>query len=173
MAGQALDVFERYALFQQVGNRRDAEGVRRQPAGQACVLQPALHHPANVDHVHRVLGELSRLLVGRPEEGSVLSGSPKTGCVDVLENDLLQVVTDRNLTALAALLVEVQHALVARMIKTAALEASHGAGAGGGVDEDGHNGAVAELYYAPVTIEASSFLAPSTVISGVLPSTTW
>ena len=76
MAGQALRVFERHALFQQVGDGRHPERVRRQVAGQAGVFQPALHHTADVDDVHGGLGELPGLPVSGPKEGSVLAGRP-------------------------------------------------------------------------------------------------
>lgn len=57
----------------------------------------------------------------------------------------LQVVPDRNLAALPVLLIEVQHALFAGMIETAALERGHRACAGGGVDENRDDGAITEL----------------------------
>jgi hypothetical protein len=74
VAGKALHVSQWHALFQQIGDGRHSARVRGKAHRQARVLQPALHYAADVDHVHGVLGELAGLLVGRPEEGSVLAG---------------------------------------------------------------------------------------------------
>lgn len=51
MAGEVLHVFERHALFEQVGDDGDAEQVRRETRGQGSVRQAALHHAADVVHV--------------------------------------------------------------------------------------------------------------------------
>lgn len=51
VAGEVLHVFERHALFEQVGDDGDAEQVRRETRGQGSVRQAALHHAADVVHV--------------------------------------------------------------------------------------------------------------------------
>ena len=48
VAGEALDVFERHALGEQVGDDGDAEGVRRELGGQGSVAEAALHHAGDV-----------------------------------------------------------------------------------------------------------------------------
>ena len=53
-------------------------------------------------------------------------------------------MADRDLARLAAFLLEVQHPLITGVIKTAAAKRGHGAGARGGVDQDGDDGAIAE-----------------------------
>lgn len=106
---------------QQVRYRRHPEGVRRQAHGEAGVHEAALHHAADVDHVHGPLGELAGLPVRRPEEGSVLAGRAEACIIDAFKSYFLQVVPDRDLAALAVLLVEVEHALVAGVVEAAAL----------------------------------------------------
>jgi hypothetical protein len=76
LPGQALDVFEGHALFQEVGDGGDAEGVRREAHGQGSVLEPALDHAADVDHRQGVFGELAGLAKGGAEEGSGPSPAP-------------------------------------------------------------------------------------------------
>jgi hypothetical protein len=95
----------------------------------------------------------------------------RPGRIEVAEDDLLQVVADRDLARFPTLLLEVQHPLVAGMIEAAAAERSHGAGTGGGVDQDGDDGATAQPHHHEVSSDAKSCRAPATVISGVLPST--
>lgn len=73
MAGQALYVFEGDALLKQVSNRRDAERMRREDAGEIGVAQPVLHHVAHVRHVHPAIGEPSGFAAGGAEEGESLS----------------------------------------------------------------------------------------------------
>ncbi len=90
--------------------------------GQAGVLEAALHHAADVHYVQGVLRELPGLLEGSRKEGSVLTGAAETGRIEVFKNGLLQIAEDGDLTALAALLVEVQHSLIAGVIETPALE---------------------------------------------------
>lgn len=77
VAGQALDVLEGDALLQEIGDRRNAERMRRQARGQAGVPGAPLNHLADVDDVHRVFGEPSSLAVGRPEHGSILGRVPE------------------------------------------------------------------------------------------------
>ena len=79
-----------------------------------------------------------------PEEGSVLRASPNPGRIHVLEEHLLEIMPNRNLPRLAALLVEVEHPLFAGMIKIAAAESGHGAGASGGINKNGDDGAIAQ-----------------------------
>src|SRR5438552_18391653 len=73
-------------------------------------------------------GQLAGLLVGRPEEGSILAGIPEPGRIQVFKDHLLDVVPDRDLARLAAFFLEVQHPLIAGMIKTDALEGGNRAG---------------------------------------------
>ncbi len=76
-------------------------------------------------------------MVCGPKEGSVLAGAPKSGRIEVFKNNLLQIVAHRDLARLAALLVEVQRPLIARVIEVAALEFGNGSTARSGVDQDG------------------------------------
>lgn len=71
MPGQALHVFERDALLQQVRDGGDAEGMRRVEQGQAGVFQAALHHPANVIYVVTFPDSLSWLEQMGPKNGIV------------------------------------------------------------------------------------------------------
>src|SRR5437879_12867537 len=48
VAGQALHVFQRHALFEQIVDSGDPELMRRQANGQAGVLEPTFDHPADV-----------------------------------------------------------------------------------------------------------------------------
>jgi hypothetical protein len=132
VVGQALHVLEGHALFQLVGYGGDAKGMRGQPRGQAGILETPLNHAADVDLVHGVVGGPASLLVGGSEEGSILTSVPQACGIVVRRDHLFQVVPDGDLAALAALLLEVQHPLLAGIIETAAAERSHGAGAGSG-----------------------------------------
>lgn len=80
-----------------------------------------------------------------PEQGG-LAGVTYAGRIDVFEQKLLEIVAHGNLAALAALFVEVEHPLVAGVIEVPSLKLGHGAGPGGGVDEDGDDGAVARSH---------------------------
>lgn len=48
VAGEALDVFKRDALCEQVGDDGDAEGVRREFTGQGSVAEVAFHHAGDI-----------------------------------------------------------------------------------------------------------------------------
>ena len=60
--GEALHVFERDALRQQVRDRGDSEGMRGLEQGEADILEPALHHAADIIDVNRLAGKLPLLL---------------------------------------------------------------------------------------------------------------
>ena len=70
VAGEALDLFERDALFEQVGDDGDAEGVRRKALGQPSVNQAPLHHAADVVHMDGCGRELPFLAIRRETAGS-------------------------------------------------------------------------------------------------------
>src|SRR5262245_16319162 len=57
---------QRHTLLEQVGYRRDAERVRREPRGKPGLLHPPLDHTAHIDGRHGVLGEGLR----RPDGGA-------------------------------------------------------------------------------------------------------
>src|SRR5271166_5418435 len=85
MASQVLHVLQRYVLLQEIGHGRDAERVRREVPGEPRGLQPPLHHAADVDPGHRVLGERLRLEVRRAEEAALAN----LRSLDVLPQELL------------------------------------------------------------------------------------
>src|SRR5437879_2449364 len=63
--------------------------------------------------------------------GRVLMDVPDADRVHVFQHHLLQVVADRNLTRLAALLLKMQYPLFAGMIETGPPKRAHGGGAAG------------------------------------------
>ena len=142
VAGQALDVFEGQALLQEVGDGCDAEGMRGEARRQASIPQSPFDHLADVAGVHRAFGQLPGLADGAAEQGRVPVGFLQSGSLEVFKQNLGQVVTDGDLARLAALLVEVEHPLIAGIVKTGAAEFRDGAGAGGRLNKDGDDGAI-------------------------------
>lgn len=65
------------------------------------------------------------------------------GGLDVFQDQRFEVMPHRNLARLAALLLEVQHPLIAGMIKIRE-KPGDGAGTRGGVNQNGDDGAIAE-----------------------------
>src|SRR5262249_5739459 len=84
----------------------------------------------------------------------------------------LQVVPDGDLAGLPALLGKPKTPLRPVVLKVAEPEPAYGADAGGGVDEDGDHGPVAQATAWLLSMDSSSLRACSAVISGVFPPTT-
>ena len=163
VAGQALHVFEWHALLQQIGDGRDAERMRREARGQARVFQPPLHHPADVHRrafAFSVSRPVFRMAVRKRGVSLRASRSPAASMYSksICSRSWRTGISRR----LAAFLLEVEHPLVAGVIEAAAAEPGHGAGAGGGVDQDGEDGAIAETDHGSRSRwKPSSFRAPS------------
>jgi hypothetical protein len=87
---------------------------------------------------------LSALPYSRAEEGRVCGSVNDPGCRNALEHNLFEVVARGDLAGLAALLVEVQHPLLAGIIQTGSAERGHGTGASCGVDQNRDDGAIAK-----------------------------
>ena len=58
MAGEALQVFEGDALFEQIGDGGNAEGVRREVFRQPGIFEPPVHHAADIVHIDMHAREL-------------------------------------------------------------------------------------------------------------------
>jgi hypothetical protein len=68
-----------------VGDGRDPKRVwGHSTPGKTRVAMPALHHPADVDDVQGVLGELASFLVGREEE-TLFAGIAEPGRIQVFK----------------------------------------------------------------------------------------
>lgn len=85
----------------------------------------------HVHGVHAVGSEFAGFANSRPEEGSVFRRVVQARGLYVGRNHLFEVVPHGDLARLASLLLEVEHPLIAGMIKTGAAEFGHGAGASG------------------------------------------
>ena len=109
-------------------------------SGRPGRLEPALHHPADVDAGHRVCGEVSGLAGGRAEERAV----GDAGGLDVGEQDLLEIGAHRDFAGLAAFLEKPQRVLRAVVPEALERQLGDGADAGGGVGEDGEDRLVAQ-----------------------------
>ncbi len=83
MAGQALHVFERDALFEQIRDGGDAEGMRREASGQTGRSEPPLHHAADVVDRETRRAEVAGAPQSAAEQGRVLRSIAKIGCVQV------------------------------------------------------------------------------------------
>ena len=66
MASQALNIFERNALFQQIGDCGDAEGVRRESRRETGVMERRPHKAADIQARDRFLtGSEQIVFLGR------------------------------------------------------------------------------------------------------------
>lgn len=62
MPGQVLHVLARDVLLQEIGDRRDAEGMGRVEQGHLEILQPSLHHAIDIVAVDGLAGKPALLL---------------------------------------------------------------------------------------------------------------
>src|SRR5437762_13729242 len=94
MAGQALHVFEGNALLQEIGNCRDAEGMRDSIAGREASrnLRFTIRHTSTAYMPGR---ELAGFANGGAEEGSVFRCVLQACGSDVWRNRLLQIVANQ------------------------------------------------------------------------------
>jgi len=144
MAGKALHVFEGHALFEQIGDRGHPERMRREVRRQASVPETPLHQPAHVYNIHTALRQPPRPAKRGPEEGSVLRCIAEPRRLYIFKERLFEIVAYRDLPRFAALLLEVEHPLIAGIVKIAAPETGDGARPGGRIDQNGDDRAVAQ-----------------------------
>lgn len=144
VTGEILDVFEGDVLFQEVGNRRDAEGVGGEPGGEARVLHPPLDHATHVDRRHPGLREGLGPADGAPEERAVLRLAREARGLPVGEDEAFQVVPGGDLSALPVLLLEPERPLAAVVVEVLEVELGDGPDPDGRVDHDGDDGPVPE-----------------------------
>ena len=136
MSGQVLHVGKRYTLRQEIGDRRHPKRVGRDPTRQAGVAEAAFYHAADVAGGHgrgrKDLGAAD----GRPKKGRSGRYINKPGRIEVFVDEPLQIMPDRNLSGLAALVEELEAVLVAGVEKIAPAEAGDRADPSGRVDQD-------------------------------------
>lgn len=145
MPEERLNLIGRNALVVQVDGNRDAERVRRDANSDSGPLGVSSHHLVNIISDH--LG--SRELAGPPRGGAKeIDGLPFAGLrvsaplllpdaasLQVLVEEKLEVMGDRDFPRLAPLLVEEKHLLARGLIIMMTLEGGHGPNSGPRVGE--------------------------------------
>ena len=111
--GEILNIFKGNALFEQGSDGGDAEGVGGEVGREPSVPNPPLEHTLHVVVGHRIGGKLAFPRDGSAEDGGILVVLGDSGGVEVAQEDLLQVVADRDFAVFAAFVVECEHPLVA------------------------------------------------------------
>src|SRR5262245_974518 len=107
MAGEILHLVDFGAMLKEVGDGRYAKRMRGEPEREARVFEPPLDHAAHIDGRHPVLREGPPPTKDRTAKKGALLWLLGEPCgVSVGKEELFEVVPDRDLSGLAALLVK-------------------------------------------------------------------
>ena len=144
MPGQALHIFERHALLQEVRDGGDAERMRRECFRKPGIFQPPLHHAADIIDVNATGGELFGFADGGREKGCIFVGVAQACRIEIGEDDFLEIAADGYFAGLAVFLVDVEHPLFAGIVEAAPLQRRHGPSPRGCIDEDREHGVITQ-----------------------------
>ena len=115
--------------------------------GHPEILQPPLHHAADVVDMDRPAGKPALLFERALEQRRILGRIAQARAVQIIGDDGFQVVAHRDLARLSAFFGEVEHPLPAGMVEILEPELGDGARARAGIDEHRKDGAVAQAHH--------------------------